>query len=53
MEETRLEDLFVINYRFYELVGKIPKTHQTVLANRSNLGVRSAKRFGMDLVVKT
>jgi hypothetical protein len=43
MEKTRLEDLFVIIYRFNGLARKIPETHQTVLANRSNARVRSAK----------
>jgi hypothetical protein len=42
----------MINYRFQGLAKKIPETHQTVLANGSNLGVRSAKSFRMDLVVK-
>jgi hypothetical protein len=52
MEKTRLEDLFVINYRSQGLAEKICKTHQIVLAKRIKLGVRSAKRLGMDLVVK-
>jgi hypothetical protein len=34
MEKTRLEDLFVNNYRSQGLANKKPKTHQTVLVKR-------------------
>jgi hypothetical protein len=50
MRKTRLEDLFVINYRFGGLVEKVLETHQIVLANRSKARVRFEKVLGMDLV---
>jgi hypothetical protein len=34
MEKTRLEDLFVNNYRSQGLANKKPETHQTVLVKR-------------------
>jgi hypothetical protein len=46
MEKTRLEDLVVINYRSQGLAEKVPETHQTVLANRSKIKVRSGKGSG-------
>ena len=46
MEKTRFRDLYEINYRFQGLAEKIIETHQIVLANRSKLGVRSAKLHG-------
>jgi hypothetical protein len=52
MEETRLEDLFVINYRLQGLAEKICKTHAIVLAELIKLGVRSIKALGLDLFVK-
>jgi hypothetical protein len=46
-EENKIEkDLFAINHRFQGLAKKIPETHQTVLANGSNLGLRSVKELG-------
>jgi hypothetical protein len=52
MEKTRLEDLFVINYRSQGLAEKICKTHQIVLAKRIKLGVRSVKVPWVDLDLK-
>jgi hypothetical protein len=52
MEKTRLEDVFVNNYRSQGLAKKICKTHQIVLVNRSKDRVRSEKGFGMDMFVK-
>ena len=46
MEKTRSRDLYEINYRFGGLAEKIAKTQRIVLANRSKLGVRSAKDVG-------
>jgi hypothetical protein len=43
MEKTRLEDLFVNNYRSHGLAEKKPETQETVLAKRIKLGVRSVK----------
>jgi hypothetical protein len=52
MEKTRLEDLFVNNYRFQGVAEKILETPQTVLTNRPKIRVRSEKAFEMDLFVK-
>jgi hypothetical protein len=50
MEKTRLEDLFVNNYRSQGVAEKIPETQYTTLVNRFKIGVRSEKEFGMDLI---
>jgi hypothetical protein len=39
MEKTRLEDLFMNNYRFQGEAEKILETPQTVLTNRSKIRV--------------
>jgi hypothetical protein len=52
MEKTRLEDLFVNNYRSQGLANKKPETHQTVLAKRSKTRVSSEKSLEMDLYAK-
>jgi hypothetical protein len=49
MEKTRLEDLFVNNYRFQGVAEKIPETPETVLTNRSKIRVRSEKELRLDL----
>jgi hypothetical protein len=41
MEKTRLEDLFVNNYRSQGLAEKKPETQEIVLAKRIKHGVRS------------
>jgi hypothetical protein len=52
MEKTRLEDLFVNNYRFQGVAEETSKTQQIVLVKLVKFGVRSIKALGMDLVVK-
>jgi hypothetical protein len=52
MEKTRLDDLFVINYRSQGLAEKICKTHAIVLAKLIKLGVRSEKGLRLDLDAK-
>jgi hypothetical protein len=42
----------VINCRFGGLAEKICKTHPLVLAKRQNIGVRSTKALGLDLVAR-
>jgi hypothetical protein len=51
MEETRLEDLVVINYRQQGVADKIVKAHSTVLAKRIKYRVRSEKVFGWIYVI--
>jgi hypothetical protein len=46
MEKTRLEDLFVINYRSQGVAEKKPETQETVLVKRIKLGVRFIKDSG-------
>jgi hypothetical protein len=46
VEKTRLEDLFVINYRSQGVAKEICKTHGIVLAKRTKDGVRSIKGSG-------
>jgi hypothetical protein len=41
MEKTRLEDLFMNNYRSQGLAEKKPETQEIVLAKRIKHGVRS------------
>jgi hypothetical protein len=52
MEKTRLEDLFVNNYRSQGLANKNPETQPIVLVKRIKLGVRSIKEPWAELVVK-
>jgi hypothetical protein len=52
MEKTRLEDLFVNNYRSQGLANKNPETQLMVLVKRIKLGVRSIKEPWVELVVK-
>jgi hypothetical protein len=52
MEKTRLEDLFVNNYRSHGLANKKPETQETVLVKLVKLGVRSTKALELDLFVK-
>jgi hypothetical protein len=52
MEKTRLEDLFVINYRSQGLAKKNHKTQETMLVKRIKYRVRSVKEPWVDLVVK-
>jgi hypothetical protein len=47
-----LEDLSAINYRLQGLAKKKPETQETMLVNRSKIGVRSEKEFGMDLTAR-
>jgi hypothetical protein len=46
MEKTRLEDLFMNNYRSQGLAEKKPETQEIVLVKRIKLGVRSVKVLG-------
>jgi hypothetical protein len=48
-----LEDLFVINYRLQGLAEKKPETQETVLVKRIKDRVRSIKRLGWALCVKS
>jgi hypothetical protein len=52
MEKTRLEDLFVINYRSQGVAEVISETQQTVFAKRIKDRVRSIKGRGWALCVK-
>jgi hypothetical protein len=52
MEKTRLEDLFVINYRSQGVAEEISETQQTVFAKRIKDRVRSIKGRGWALCVK-
>jgi hypothetical protein len=52
MEKTRLEDLFVNNYRSQGIAEEISETQQTVLAKRIKDIVRSIKGCGWALCVK-
>ena len=47
------KDLDKINCRSQGLAEKIPETHQIVLANRLNFGVRSGKGHRWDLIAET
>jgi hypothetical protein len=52
MEKTRLEDLFVNNYRSQGVAEEISETQQTMLVKLVKFGVRSIKALGLDLFVK-
>jgi hypothetical protein len=43
IEKTRLEDLYVINYRSQGVANKNPETQPIVLVKRIKLGVKSIK----------
>jgi hypothetical protein len=52
MEKTRLEDLFVNNYRSPGVAEETSETRQTELVKLVKFEVRSIKALGMDLAVK-
>jgi hypothetical protein len=52
MEKTRLEDLFVNNYRSQGVAEEISETQQIVLVKLVKFGVRSIKALRFDLFVK-
>jgi hypothetical protein len=46
------KDLYVINYRFSGLAGKICKTQKIVLVDKEKFRVRSAKDHGWGWIEK-